>query len=202
MREKGFALPLVLVAVSLGIIVVGVIGYSQLKSKFLQQPQTTSEKSNDETSWRVYNNSDFKFQISYPKTWSLEEDEEETGLLGPEIKKIKLPTFSPQTEDVSVEVRVTILEEDEITLEEAIAEWEREAMTNKTSLVFQGLSAIKYEVKDGTQSLKTGVPLSYTTLIFKRNKVLFEIISFYPLAVRENSLTVFDQMIKTFKFLD
>src|SRR3990167_3751802 len=74
-REKGFALPLVLAAVSLGIIVFGVIGYSQLKSKFLQQPQTTSEKSNDETGWRVYNNSDFKFQISYPEMWSLEEDE-------------------------------------------------------------------------------------------------------------------------------
>lgn len=202
MREKGFILPLVLVAIALGIIVVGEIGYSKLKSKSLQKTQTAQDVSSDQTNWRFYTNSDFKFQISYPKDWNLKENEIETGgLLGPEIKEIKLPTFSsPNREDVSVEVRVTILEEE--SLDEIITESEKQYIVNKTAIMFQGLPAIKYEVKGATESLKSGLPLSYTTLIFKKENVLFEIISFYPLAAREDSLNVFNQMLSTFKFID
>ena len=130
------------------------------------------------------------------------EDEIETGLLETEIRKIKLPTFSfPSSEDVNVEVRVTILEGDE-SLEETITESEKQYIVNKTAIMFQGLPAIKYEVKGATESLKSGLPLSYTTLIFKKEKVLFEIISFYPLAVRDDSIKVFEQMLATFQFVN
>jgi len=72
MKEKGFALPLVLVIIVLGVIVIG-ISYLQLRSKQQQVKQLPVEtEANQQTSdkntenWKIYSNGWYNYTFKYP----------------------------------------------------------------------------------------------------------------------------------------
>lgn len=82
-KEKGFTLPLVLVVVAVVLVIVGGVALFQIKSKSQTRPQSltpteSTPKLGEEDkidNWRVYFNSRYNFQFSYPEKFYLTEVE-------------------------------------------------------------------------------------------------------------------------------
>ena len=85
MSEKGFATPLILVVVALGVLVIGSVAYFQLKPQSTAQPKPTqitpsptqgrsSAQKDDTADWRTYTNTKYKYQIKHPSDWELDSE--------------------------------------------------------------------------------------------------------------------------------
>lgn len=78
MREKGFALPLVLVLVAVGVVIVGIVAYFQLIPKLtpptqVSQPTPTPTPIDETANWKEYTNKEMGFFIKHPRDFMIDE---------------------------------------------------------------------------------------------------------------------------------
>jgi len=138
----------------------------------------TSQAENETADWKTYKNEKYGFEIKYPKNWQIESISKESAV------------FSPLGEDSSAE------SSKRITIEIKSQGWVEE----QTSL---GMLEDKKEIiigvgnYSGIEALNLGM-LAYRSIILKQNSVVYDI------STSENNpeMSIFNQMLSTFRFLD
>lgn len=212
MKEKGFALPLVLVGVAVIAAIVGTVVYFKLKSKPVSltqtgfsQTQTVSPPNIDETAnWKVYSDSKNGFSIIYPPDWFTFPE----PLSGHGFSDVK--DIDPH-DDYRYKIVVVNTYEGNDTFDASYSESLGSVTEQKTpdGLLFSKRTKVENLKIDGQPAIKfteEGIsPPSdpfLATIIWVKKDTVFKIQLLQPTKeLHDKYKDTFDQMVRSFKFI-